>query len=77
MNGVWYAAVVAVFVLGLLFLRVYATRSRAPQPAPPASSPQADVARGAAATAETDALRRAAEDRRIRFDRQPLRRRPL
>jgi ribonuclease Y len=41
MVGVWYAAVVAVFVLGVFFVRAYATRggSRPPAPAvPPASA---------------------------------------
>src|SRR5690348_15419422 len=59
MNGVWYAAVGAVFILGLLFLRVYATKSRTPRSAAPASDDQAEP--GWAVAAETEALRRAAE----------------
>jgi ribonuclease Y len=61
MNGVWYAAVAAVFVLGLLFLRVYATKSRSPHSVPPGPTDANDLARPAGAAAETEALRRAAE----------------
>jgi ribonuclease Y len=58
MDGVWYAAVAAVFVLGLLFLRVYAGKARSTPPGPSQSAEPDDIARS---TAETEALRRAAE----------------
>jgi ribonuclease Y len=65
MNGVWYAAVAAVFVLGLLFLRVYATRSRPPAHGQPSAhakpSDKDDSAGWSLAASESDALRRAAE----------------
>jgi len=72
MNGVWYAAVGAVFVLGLLFVQAYARRgdstAGAPgrhgpgQPATPAVDVDAELETlRRRASAEADALRRAAE----------------
>ncbi len=60
MDGVWYAAVGAVFVLGLIFLRIYASKSRNAQRSPLAAGGQDSAAR-AVSPAETAALRRAAE----------------
>jgi ribonuclease Y len=72
MNGVWYAAIGAVFVLGLLFVRAYARRAtplaRPAEPPATSSTPAIDVdaelelaRRRAGAGAEAEALRRAAE----------------
>jgi ribonucrease Y len=72
MNGVWYAAIGAVFVLGILFVQAYARRgagglqSRHGQSAVQPISPAADVEAELEtvlrrASVEADALRRAAE----------------
>ena len=57
MNGVWYAGIGALFVLGLLFVAAYARRSR-----PDARHAQADAeALRQAAETEVEATRRAAQ----------------
>jgi ribonuclease Y len=65
-DGVWYAAVGAVFVLGVLFIQAYSRRGPARQHGPAGDASAAGAESDAEATrrraaAEADAIRRAAE----------------